>query len=216
MVDDGCRVHVPLLRMAQHQVGSGQLPSSMPAPPRQLTTSGDSWIGMPYSEFRRRRETQLRRLVRWLGPALPKGIGRASMMDRVHTGGCSCGGVRFRAAGPLRPVVNCHCSQCRRTHGHVAAYTAAAKASLELIEDGALRWYPSSPGIRRGFCGTCGASLFWDRTGGPEISIAAGTLDLPTRAGRPRAHLRRRRRGLLPDRRRIAPVRRLGRGRAGW
>jgi hypothetical protein len=102
------------------------------------------------------------------------------MADEAHTGGCLCGGVRYRVTGPLQPVVNCHCGQCRRTHGHFAAYTAAPKAMLELVEDAGLRWYGSSPNVRRGFCGTCGASVFWERTTGPTISIAAGTLDGPT------------------------------------
>jgi hypothetical protein len=102
------------------------------------------------------------------------------MAEQAHTGGCLCGGVRYRVAGRLPPVVDCHCGQCRRTHGHVAAYTGAAKAALELVEDGGLRWYGSSPGVRRGFCGTCGASVFWERVDGPSISIAAGTLDAPT------------------------------------
>jgi hypothetical protein len=88
--------------------------------------------------------------------------------------------VRYRLAGRLQPAVDCHCGQCRRTHGHFAAYTAAARAALELVEDGGLRWYHSSPGVRRGFCGTCGASVFWERVDGPEVSIAAGTLDGPT------------------------------------
>jgi hypothetical protein len=102
------------------------------------------------------------------------------MADRVRTGGCLCGGVRYRVAGRLRPVVDCHCGQCRRTHGHFAAYATAAKPALELVEASGLRWYGSSPGVRRGFCGTCGASVFWERVEGPEISIAAGTLDAPT------------------------------------
>jgi len=100
------------------------------------------------------------------------------MVDQV--GGCLCGGVRYRLRGPLRPVVDCHCGQCRRTHGHVAAYTAATKTALDLLEDTGLRWYGSSSGVRRGFCGTCGASVFWERVEGPDISIAAGTLDGPT------------------------------------
>jgi len=33
---------------------------------------------------------------------------------------------------------------------------------------------------RRGFCGECGSSLFWDAPGRPTVSIAAGTLDGPT------------------------------------
>jgi hypothetical protein len=102
------------------------------------------------------------------------------MADEVHTGGCLCGGVRYRVRGRLRPVVNCHCGQCRRTHGHFAAYTTASKVMLELLEEAGLRWYGSSPGVRRGFCGTCGGSVFWERADGPTVSIAAGTLDAPT------------------------------------
>ena len=98
-----------------------------------------------------------------------------------HAGGCLCGAVRYRVvASPLRPVVACHCGQCRRAHGHVAAYTSAPKAAVELVEDRGLRWYESSPSVRRGFCGGCGASLFWERTAGANTSIAAGTLDGPT------------------------------------
>jgi hypothetical protein len=102
------------------------------------------------------------------------------MADEVHTGGCLCGDVRYRVRGRLRPVVNCHCGQCRRTHGHFAAYTTASKVMLELLEEAGLRWYGSSPGVRRGFCGTCGGSVFWERADGPTVSIAAGTLDAPT------------------------------------
>ncbi len=43
-----------------------------------------------------------------------------------------------------------------------------------------LRWYELSAGVRRGFCGTCGASLFWESAEAPTVSIAAGTLDGPT------------------------------------
>ncbi len=96
------------------------------------------------------------------------------------TGGCLCGAVRYELRGPLRPVVNCHCGQCRRTHGHVAAYTTAARADLVLIEDRGLKWYASSKEARRGFCGDCGASLFWKPLGGEEIAIAAGGIDAPS------------------------------------
>ena len=102
------------------------------------------------------------------------------MVDQARTGGCLCGGVRYRVTGPLRNVVCCHCGQCRRTHGHFGAYSSAQKTSLVLIEELGLRWYASSAGVRRGFCGTCGASLFWESAAEPTVSIAAGTLDEPT------------------------------------
>jgi len=43
---------------------------------------------------------------------------------------------------------------------------------------GAVRWPVSSEEARRGFCGTCGSSLFRDRAG-LHPSVHAGTLDAP-------------------------------------
>jgi hypothetical protein len=46
-----------------------------------------------------------------------------------------------------------------------------------------LRWIDSprsDAGARRGFCGACGSSLFWDAPERETVSIAAGTLDGPT------------------------------------
>ncbi len=96
------------------------------------------------------------------------------------TGRCLCGAVRYQIRGPLRPVVNCHCSQCLRTHGNVAAYTSAARADLVLTEDRGLKWYRSSEVAQRGFCRDCGASLFWEPLGGDRVSIAAGSIDPPS------------------------------------
>ena len=93
------------------------------------------------------------------------------------TGGCLCAEVSYRVTGPLRPVIACHCQQCRRTSGH---YTAATSAPREKVEiEGEVRWYQSSAQARRGFCPICGSNLFWDG-GGPRLSIFAGTLDGPT------------------------------------
>ena len=96
------------------------------------------------------------------------------------TGSCLCGAVRYEVTASLRDVVDCHCAMCRKTHGHIAAYTAAPKPVLQLSESRGLRWYQSSNIARRGFCSECGASLFWDPSGKDYIAIAAGTLDPPT------------------------------------
>ncbi len=102
------------------------------------------------------------------------------MTQTQHTGACLCGAVRYRVRGPLRPVINCHCGQCQRWSGHIVAATQAAREQIEIEEAGALRWFESTPGIRRGFCGQCGSSLFWDDSATTGVSIMAGTLDPPT------------------------------------
>jgi hypothetical protein len=97
-----------------------------------------------------------------------------------HEGGCLCGAIRYRIVGPMRGVVVCHCSRCRRSHGHVAAYSDCATADLSITADATIRWYVADE-RRRGFCSDCGASLFWQRDDDPEtMAIAAGTLDPPT------------------------------------
>ncbi len=98
---------------------------------------------------------------------------------RIFTGGCLCGGVRYRIEGVCRDIINCHCENCRRTHGHIAAYTSVDRAALELLEAQTLRWYHDhSPDTYRGFCSRCGASLFWDaRDGRGKMAVAAGSLD---------------------------------------
>lgn len=96
------------------------------------------------------------------------------------TGGCLCGAVRYRLFGPLRDVINCHCGQCQRTHGNFAAYTRIKRSAFAFDERQGLRWYNSSDRARRGFCKTCGGSLFWERLDGDSISVSAGSIDPPT------------------------------------
>ena len=99
---------------------------------------------------------------------------------RHATGSCLCGAVRYEVAGPLRDVIECHCAMCRKTHGHIGAYTAAPKSALTIVESRGLRWYASSDKARRGFCSECGGTLFYDPLQKDHMSIAAGTLDPPT------------------------------------
>jgi hypothetical protein len=93
------------------------------------------------------------------------------------SGGCLCGAVRYEVLGTLRPVVMCHCSQCRRMTGHFMAATAARRSDFRLLSADALSWYASSAEARRGFCARCGSTLFWESVGSDYLSIAAGTLD---------------------------------------
>ncbi len=99
---------------------------------------------------------------------------------RGTTGGCLCGAVRFRVSGPLRDVVNCHCSMCRKLHGVFGAHSKAKKRDIAIIEDRGLKWYRTSKIAQRGFCRDCGSSLFWQPDEQDATGILAGSLDQPT------------------------------------
>ena len=88
------------------------------------------------------------------------------------TGGCLCGGVRFELEPPLRDVVVCHCSLCRRSGTLAGAYTAVSREALRLVVQETLTWYVDVNGRRRGFCGGCGATLFWsDDERGDDLGL---------------------------------------------
>ena len=94
-----------------------------------------------------------------------------------YQGGCLCGAVKFQIYGQMRQIINCHCGQCRRTHGHYAAYSSVEKSKFNFIRDTGLKWFRSSDKAKRGFCQECGASLFYHVHDGDGISVAAGSID---------------------------------------
>ncbi len=101
-------------------------------------------------------------------------------MNKSHTGGCGCGAVRFEARGPLRPVIYCHCDQCRRQSGHFLGATAVADEYLTVTGSQNVTWYKSSDKAKRGFCGICGSGLFWKHDRLDQTSILAGSFDKPS------------------------------------
>lgn len=98
-------------------------------------------------------------------------------MSESHKGGCLCGAVRYDVTGKLSPVWSCHCSQCRKTSGHLYATTDTRTENLLITDNGGLKWFKSSNWAQRGFCQVCGSSLFWRQNKGERTSIMAGTLD---------------------------------------
>ena len=93
---------------------------------------------------------------------------------------CLCGKVKFMIKGNLRHVLNCHCSQCMKTHGNFAAYTSTLEDNLKFISKKTLKWYRSSKKAKRGFCNKCGASIFFKFINNDTISISAGLFKNPT------------------------------------
>lgn len=94
----------------------------------------------------------------------------------VH-GRCECGKVEFEIGAVRDTVTICHCSQCRRTSGHLWASTYAPYDQLIFIISEGLEWYASSDQAKRGFCRYCGSSLFYRMNGEAGVGIAAGCLD---------------------------------------
>ncbi len=101
------------------------------------------------------------------------------MNDTLLTvrGGCYCERVRYRALGVRREVTECHCSQCRKQSGHRYASTGARASEMEI--DGAqnITWFRASDEAERGFCSTCGSTLFWKPSGRDYIGILAASID---------------------------------------
>ena len=103
-----------------------------------------------------------------------------STAPTTNSGNCLCGAVTYKVTGPLRPVVCCHCEQCRKSSGHYVAASASKIDNLHIGGEDNLAWYRSSSKAQRGFCNTCGSNLFWRPDHQRYISIMAGTLDRPT------------------------------------
>lgn len=101
----------------------------------------------------------------------------------VHHGSCLCGAVTFDVEGALPPPDACHCTQCRKHSGHYFVSTDVPRAAVTIRGEEKLAWYRSSEKARRGFCATCGSSLFWDpidRDKHSWIGVAMGAFDGPT------------------------------------
>jgi hypothetical protein len=98
----------------------------------------------------------------------------------MHKGSCLCGAVRFEVACELAPPDACHCLQCRKHSGHFFASTDVPRDAVTIHGADSVSWYHSSEKVRRGFCATCGSSLFFDPIHRDRIGIAMGAFDPPT------------------------------------
>ena len=104
-----------------------------------------------------------------------------TMSQKPLSGACLCGAVRFELTPPLRDVIVCHCRQCAKWTGFAVAATAVAPENFKLVTgENEINWYSATGHAERGFCATCGSSLFWRPSDGSRISVLAGALEPPT------------------------------------
>jgi hypothetical protein len=106
-------------------------------------------------------------------------------MRRVLTGGCLCGGIRYRYEGEVREASYCHCADCRRVSGSAFGVSVPVEAIGFEITLGEPKSYTRSGDsgrpVTRFFCPECGCPLFTVPPLHPEIRfIKAGSLDDPS------------------------------------
>ena len=99
---------------------------------------------------------------------------------------CLCGENRFSLPGPMGEVTACHCTQCRKTSGHFSASFDAQESAVHW-QNRHLAEHVTPGGGRRGFCPSCGTSLFFRAADG-AFSVEAGCIENPT-GGRLTAHI---------------------------
>jgi hypothetical protein len=101
----------------------------------------------------------------------------------MRKGSCLCGAVTFEVASDLPAPDACHCTQCRKWSGHFFVGTDVPRAALTIHGADNVTWFRSSEKVRRGFCSTCGSSLFFDPLDQVKhswIGVAMGAFDGPT------------------------------------
>jgi hypothetical protein len=99
--------------------------------------------------------------------------------EQLH-GGCLCGGVAYRADGPVNYASHCYCTMCQKQHGAAAGSYANVDRVGFIVERGAdlVTEYASSADGRRGFCRVCGSNIYWRSDEAPDrIAVTLGTLE---------------------------------------
>jgi len=97
----------------------------------------------------------------------------------MMTGSCLCGGVKYEITGEVGPVVHCHCPTCRKTHA--TAFSSVASVPLDGLSftqgQDLLKYFESSVGKKRYFCGNCGSHIYAKRQDQAHFIFRLGTLD---------------------------------------
>ncbi|MBI5496098.1 MAG: GFA family protein [Deltaproteobacteria bacterium] len=100
-------------------------------------------------------------------------------MNATLQGSCLCGKVTLAVTGELAPPDACHCRECRKFSGHYFVSTDVPRTAVTVRGAEHVSWFFTER-VRRGFCATCGSSLFWDHVDKDWIGIAMGAFDGPT------------------------------------
>jgi hypothetical protein len=108
-----------------------------------------------------------------------------AMSDKVFSGGCACGAIRYVASGQARYMGNCHCRDCQQATGSAYFPAILVKKSDFTLKCGEPTWFErmsdSGHAMSRGFCSGCGSPLFLkNEVNEGAIVLFAGSLDDPS------------------------------------
>jgi hypothetical protein len=109
--------------------------------------------------------------------------------DRVLTGGCWCGAVRYEVADEFRYAGSCHCSRCRAATGSAFKPYAGIEREKFHVTHGSDRLLVVGEDTANDTrCATCGSLLFSVVRDGEYVHVAMGSLvDAPSI--RPSGHI---------------------------
>lgn len=93
------------------------------------------------------------------------------------SGGCYCGGVRYRVADQFIYAANCHCSDCRRTTGSAfKPFAGIARNQLEIVSGNQNLMQFGNDDANNTHCKLCGSLLYSVVRDGAFVHVAMGTL----------------------------------------
>ncbi|MAF57370.1 MAG: aldehyde-activating protein [Ponticaulis sp.] len=97
------------------------------------------------------------------------------------SGQCLCGEVSFELTTEISHLDACHCRMCQRWTGSAFIGVDVHSANaISFNSDASLKWFKSSDWAERGFCSTCGSSLFYRLLERDDfVAVNSGSLDLP-------------------------------------
>jgi hypothetical protein len=101
--------------------------------------------------------------------------------DKLHTGGCLCGALRYEARGEPSLMGLCFCADCRKASGSgFIPFMGFAREAVRFSGTN-VEFRSEAAGGRiatRNFCPTCGGLVFGGEVGKSEsFTIYAGSLD---------------------------------------
>ena len=102
--------------------------------------------------------------------------------EKIYTGSCLCGAIRYEIYGEIGEVIQCHCKRCRKANGTAFATNAPIqKADFKIVQgEHLLKKFASTPTTARCFCSECASPIISIKAETPDTyRLRIGTLDTP-------------------------------------